>query len=256
MEALSRFEHVSIGAQDASRTDAGFLDEVIQCASESGAHRVRIADTVGAWNPSNTFETFSRLRRICGNIYLEFHGHNDLGMATANTITAIQGGADAVSVTVNGLGERAGNAPLEEVVMALRYSLHIESGVHTRELNTLCTLVAGASGRPLPADKPVSGSAVFQHESGIHCSGMLSNKESYELFPPEDVGRKRPEYVIGKHSGSASIVHTLACRGIAVTRQDARVILTRVRDLAVKNKAPVAVRELLRIYSSRAQEVH
>jgi homocitrate synthase NifV len=249
VEALSLFEHVSIGAQDASRTEPGFLDEVTHCASESGAHRVRIADTVGVWNPANAFETFSRLRRICGDIHLEFHGHNDLGMATANTITAIQGGADAASVTINGLGERAGNAPLEQVVMALRHSLRVESGINTHRLGEVCALVARASKRPIPADKPVTGAAVFEHESGIHCSGMLSSKETYELFPPEDVGRKRPEFVIGKHSGSTSIMYALASRGIAITRQDARAILPRVRELAVKSRAAIPLREIVRMCS-------
>jgi homocitrate synthase NifV len=249
MEALRRFERVSLGAQDASRADARFLDEVIQCAVENGTHRVRIADTLGCWNPANTFETFSRLRRICGDIQLEFHGHNDLGMATANTITAIQGGADAVSVTVNGLGERAGNAALEQVVMALRHSLRVQSGINTHRLGEVCTLVAHASKRPIPPDKPVTGTAVFEHESGIHCSGMLSSKESYELFPPEDVGQKRPEFVIGKHSGSTSIMHVLASRGIAITRQDARAILPRVRELAVKSRSPIPLREIVRMCS-------
>ena len=127
--ARSHFEYVSVGAQDASRADPAFVQEFLETAAGHGATRVRIADTVGVWNPIQTWSAFTRLHRPRGDLSVEFHGHNDLGMATANAIAAVQAGADAVSVTVNGLGERAGNAALEQVVMGLQCSLRVPCGV-------------------------------------------------------------------------------------------------------------------------------
>jgi homocitrate synthase NifV len=133
---------------------------------------------------------------------LEFHGHNDLGMATANTIAALASGADAASVTVNGLGERAGNAPLDEVVMAARLTLGKDCGLDSRQLSALGNLVAHASCRPLAPEKPVTGKAVFRHESGIHCGGLLQNRATYEPFSAEEVGHAPTEMVVGRHSGT------------------------------------------------------
>jgi homocitrate synthase NifV len=123
-------------------------------------------------------------------------------MATANTIAALAGGADAASVTVNGLGERAGNAALDEVVMAARLTLQADCGVDARQLSALGDLVAHASGRPLALDKPVTGAAAFRHESGIHCGGMLENCATYEPFAPGEVGHAPTEMVVGRHSGT------------------------------------------------------
>ena len=196
------FQFLSVGAQDASRADREFLIEFAQTAQAAGLCRLRIADTVGVLNPLQTAELFSALRAATPNLSLEFHGHNDLGMATANTIAALASGADAASVTVNGLGERAGNAPLDEVVMAARLTLGKSSGVDTRQLSTLSDLVAHASGRPLALEKPVTGAAAFRHESGIHCGGLLENRATYEPFAAEDVGHQPTEMVVGRHSGT------------------------------------------------------
>jgi len=196
------FQFLSVGAQDASRADHGFLLEFAQVAKAVGLCRLRIADTVGILNPLQTVELFSSLRAATGSLSLEFHGHNDLGMATANTIAALASGADAASVTVNGLGERAGNAPLDEVVMAARLTLGKNCGVESRQLSALGDLVAHASRRPLAPEKPVTGAAIFRHESGIHCGGLLQNRATYEPFAAEDVGHTPTEMVVGRHSGS------------------------------------------------------
>ena len=196
------FQFLSVGAQDASRADRGFLLEFAQAAEAVGLCRLRIADTVGILNPLQTMELISSLRAATGNLSLEFHGHNDLGMATANTIAALASGADAASVTVNGLGERAGNAPLDEVVMAARLTLGKNCGVESRQLAALGDLVAHASRRPLAPEKPVTGAAVFRHESGIHCGGLLANRATYEPFAAEDVGHTPTEMVVGLHSGT------------------------------------------------------
>jgi homocitrate synthase NifV len=139
---------------------------------------------------------------------LEFHGHNDLGMATANTVTAAQAGADAVSVTVNGLGERAGNACLEEVAMALNMSTRLlGSRIRCDRLPSLCGAVAGASRRRLPVGKPIVGRDVFSHESGIHCHALLKDPTTYQPFLPESVGRSKTTFIAGKHSGRSLVHH-------------------------------------------------
>lgn len=183
-----------------------------------------------------------------------FHGHNDLGMAAANSIAAIQGGAHAVSVTVNGLGERAGNAALEQVVMTLRHSMGTECGIDTTGFANLCTLVSRASVRPNAPDRPITGESAFLHESGIHFSGMLLNSKSYELFAPGEVGRSAPELVIGKHSGSAAIAAALAHSGIAASRSLACVVLDQVRTSAANRKGPVLIAEVKRLYRRVAEQ--
>ena len=200
--ARARFRYVSVGAQDASRADAALLDRFVVAARDAGACRVRVADTVGIWNPLQTWRCFQGLRAVAGSrLSLEFHGHNDLGMATANTISAIEGGADAVSVTVNGLGERAGNAPLEEVVMALRHTLARESGMDTSRLSSLCELVAHRTRRSIHRDKPITGADVFRHESGIHTAALLKNSAAYQPFPSEETGRVRNPLLLASTPG-------------------------------------------------------
>lgn len=201
------FDYVSVGAQDATRADVGFFNEFIGHAASSGVRRVRVSDTVGISAPGDVYALFAGLRGAAGNMELEFHGHNDLGMATANTITAAQAGADAVSVTVNGLGERAGNACLEEVAMALNMSTRLLcSRIRCDRLPALCDAVADASRRWLPVNKPIVGQDVFSHESGIHCHALLKDPNTYQPFLPESVGRGKTIFIAGKHSGR-SLVH-------------------------------------------------
>jgi homocitrate synthase NifV len=165
---------ISIGFEDASRAQLTFLLELAGAAERAGARRIRFADTLGILDPFATFEVIAALRRAC-SIGIEIHAHDDLGLATANTLAAIRAGATHASTTVNGLGERAGNAPLEEVAMALRHLYGIESGVDTSGLITVSQLVAKASGRPVAANKSTVGEAVFWHESGIHFNGLLKD---------------------------------------------------------------------------------
>ena len=253
-KARAHFEYVSVGAQDASRAESDYLCEYFLLACKSGADRVRIADTVGAWNPLEVFQTFRRLREITTGIHLEFHGHNDLGMATANTISAAQAGADCVSVTVNGLGERAGNAALEEVVMALRHSLKFNLPLETQHLDGLCALVAKASERNIPNNKPITGQSAFLHESGIHCSGLLKDRNTYELFPANEIGRSQPDFVVGTHSGSDAVVTALAHEGIVVGREKVREMLPVIRRRCVRMKSALPVTELAQLFrATRSQ---
>src|ERR1017187_8662926 len=246
--AIARFRYVSVGAQDASRADAALLDRFVLAARDAGARRVRVADTVGIWNPHRAWRCFQRLRAIGGSrLSLEFHGHNDLGMATANTISAVEGGADAVSVTVNGLGERAGNAPLEEVAMALRHTLVADPGIDTVRLSGLSELVANRACRPIHRAKPIVGADVFRHESGIHTAALLKNPIAYQPFPCEDTGRTSEPFVIGKHSGSAGLRWLLAAGGISVPASLYPEIVAAVRRRARARKDAVGPQELAAI---------
>ena len=218
--ACDRFPYVSVGAQDATRCEREFLFEFICKAYDLGAYRIRVADTVGISNP---FDIYNLIREVspAGDIEIDFHGHNDLGMATANTLAAAEAGASAVSVTVNGLGERSGNAALEQVAVAMNLSGRFNTTIDIRHLMNICKYVEEVSGYPIPADKPITGSAAFLHESGIHCAGLLKDTLSYQPFHPESVGRKGFGFVLGRQSGSNSIIHILGKAGIDISKDEA-----------------------------------
>jgi len=243
-EAAGRFCFVSVGAQDYSRADSGFLEEFVLTAAASPVRRLRLADTVGMAHPRGVAADVARLQSAAPRLALEFHAHNDLGLATANTLAALEAGAAAASVTVNGLGERAGNAALEEIVVALRVALGMECGILLDHLAGLSALVARASGRPVPAEKPVVGAAAFRHESGIHCAGLLRDSRSYEAFAPELVGRTRPEFVLGAHTGGAAVAAVLRTHGRSISPDQARTLASRVRALARQRGGSLAPAEL------------
>jgi homocitrate synthase NifV len=162
----------SVGLEDASRAERGFLAQVAQAAQAAGAVRVRYADTLGILEPFGTFERIAELRRAI-DLEIEIHAHDDLGLATANTLAALRAGATHASTTVNGLGERAGNAALEQVVMGLRHLHAVETGIDTQALPGLSAQVAAAAGRPVAVGKCIVGDAVFSHEAGIHVDGLI-----------------------------------------------------------------------------------
>lgn len=199
--ALRHFDFVSVGAQDATRSDTIFLERFTRAAVALGAGRIRLADTVGVGTPQMISALVQRLRPHAGDCMLEFHGHNDLGMATANAIAAVMAGAGAVSATVNGVGERAGNSRLEEVATALAVATQYSCGIRLAQLPSICRHVAGLTGRPIPVDKPVIGADIFTHESGIHCRALKRDPMTYQPFLPESVGREPSCFVQGKHSG-------------------------------------------------------
>jgi homocitrate synthase NifV len=187
------------------------------------------------------------LVRVPG-ISLEFHGHNDLGMATANAVTAAEAGADALSVTVNGLGERAGNVPLEEVAMALFEIGGFQGTIHMAFMADLCKRVAKASGRKIHPSKPIIGKDNFRHESGIHCAGLLKDLSTYQLFRPELVGEKGGEHVIGYHSGSLSICRVLEKQGISIDRTQAGKLIPQIRKKVMQEKASLSPEALKALY--------
>ncbi|MDG3439208.1 homocitrate synthase [Nitrospirillum amazonense] len=239
---------VAVGGEDSSRAEMDFLLRVVAAAEEAGAHRFRFADTVGILDPFRTHEIF---RQLCAetDLELEFHGHDDLGLATANTLAAVRGGATHASVCVLGLGERAGNAALEEVVAALGPIAQRRTGVDLTQLTGLAELVAVAAGRPIPAAKSIVGSAVFAHESGIHVSGLLRDPETYEAIHPAWFGRVR-SIVLGKHSGMAAINNALESLGLSPDEGRTRRVLDEVRNCAVAWKRPINEGELLKFYEA------
>lgn len=240
--ALDHGLKVAVGGEDSSRADADFLREVLLAAEETGAHRFRYADTLGVLDPFHTYRVF---RDLCAgtDLELEFHGHNDLGMATANTVAAAHGGATHLSVCVLGLGERAGNAALEEVVAALAQAGGFRIATDQAQFASLAALVAGASGRTIPPSKPIVGEAAFMHESGIHVSGLLRDPGTYEAIDPARFGRSH-SIVLGKHSGLAAISHALQSLNIQVDEAEARRILERVKLRAASTKRSVGFAEL------------
>ncbi len=235
---------VAVGGEDSSRADPAFLEDVIAICARAGARRFRFADTLGIMDPFATFALFQRLRAGT-TIELEIHAHDDLGLATANSLAAVRGGATHVSTTVNGLGERAGNAPLEEVVVALDHLYGLDCGIAKTALGKVSMLVAEASGRPVPANKSIVGDAIFTHESGIHVSGLLRDRRNYEALDPRELGRTH-RVVLGKHSGLTSVLHACRQLGLAPTVPQARAVLARVRAQAVETKRPPSPEDLRR----------
>ncbi|MBT9599395.1 MAG: homocitrate synthase [Vitreoscilla sp.] len=237
---------VSVGFEDASRADPGFLAQAAQLAQRSGAIRVRYADTLGLLEPFGVQARIAALRREV-DIGIEMHAHNDLGLATANTLAALGAGATHASTTVNGLGERAGNAALEEVVMAARHLFGLDSGIDTTTLPHISRLVARASGRPVAAGKSIVGDAVFTHESGIHVDGLLKDRGNYEAFQPEELGRSH-RLVLGKHSGSHGVRHAYARLGMHLSGNQAQALLECIREHVAATKREPTDAELIRFF--------
>jgi 2-isopropylmalate synthase len=205
--AREHCDDVEFSAEDASRTDHGYLAEVVQAVIEAGASTVNIPDTVGYTVPSEFEATFKYLQEhVPGidDIVLSVHCHDDLGMAVANSLAAVRGGARQVECTINGIGERAGNCSLEEIVMALRTRndfFGIDTSIDTTRLYPTSRLVSSITGMHVPRNKAIVGENAFAHEAGIHQHGMLKDASTYEIMKPEDVGLSKSNLVLGKHSG-------------------------------------------------------
>ncbi len=244
--ALDLGLEVIVGGEDASRADLEFLLHVAETAQEAGARRFRFADTLGVMEPFGVAETIATLRGVT-DLEIEMHAHDDLGLATANTLAACRAGATHVNTTVNGLGERAGNAPLEEVALGLRKLYGLGTGVDLSAFPALSEKVAAASGRPVPWQKSLVGEGVFTHEAGIHVDGLLKDPETYQGFDPGEVGRQH-RLVLGKHSGSKGVLAAYARMGLTLSPVEARELLPDIRAFAEKAKRSPADHELLFIY--------
>ena len=241
-EALSLGMEVCVGMEDASRADVDFLIRMAETAQLAGASRIRFADTVGIMEPFGVFETIKKLRAAT-DLDIEMHAHDDLGLATANTLAAALAGATHVNTTVNGLGERAGNAALEEVVVGLKQLYNFETGVDLRLLPDLSDQVARASGDAIGSRKSLIGKNVFSHEAGIHVDGLLKDPNNYQGVDPALVGRSH-QLVLGKHSGTQGVIHAYQQIGIAVSRLQAQSLLTEVRRFVSDTKRSPKTEEL------------
>jgi homocitrate synthase NifV len=238
--------YVSANAEDSSRADKEFLIKFAQTAKGAGADRMRYCDTLGILEPRRTFETIKVLVDYV-KIPVEMHTHNDFGMATANAIAGVRGGATFISTTVLGIGERTGNSPLEEVVMASKHLLNVDTGIDTRRFREISEYVARAAGRAIPDWKPIVGGNCFAHEAGIHTDGVLKFLSNYEPYSPEEVGMDR-KIIIGKHSGRSTIKQVLANKGINVDDESSSEILEIVRRTSVALKRALSENELFYIY--------
>lgn len=247
-------DHVFVGAMDATRADRGFLLAFARTARELGAERLRIADTVGLSSPSSIGVLIKTLASAEPTMVFEFHGHNDLGMATANTLSALENGAQAVSSTLNGLGERAGNAATEEVAAALAFASNLPCRLDRSRLALACRYAAHAAGRTIPENKPITGSMVFDHESGIHSHAQLKNPLAFQPFLPEEVGHDEGRLVPGTHSGTSGLIHVLAGLGLVLDRDRAGDFLKEVRRSARRKGRSLTDMELLGLYHGRSTE--
>ncbi len=244
--ALDLGLEVIVGCEDASRADLDFLMRVADTAQHAGARRLRYADTLGVMEPFGVHDAIASLRSVC-DLEIEMHAHDDLGLATANTLAACRAGATHVNTTVNGLGERAGNAPLEEVALGLSKLYGMSTGIDLSLFPALSDAVADASGRPVAWQKSVVGQGVFTHEAGIHVDGLLKDPDTYQGFDPSEVGRSHT-LVVGKHSGSHGIMAAYARMGLSLSPVEARELLPDIRAFAERAKRSPADHELLFLY--------
>ncbi|HHV73252.1 MAG TPA: homocitrate synthase [Thermoanaerobacterium sp.] len=245
--------YVSVNAEDASRTDMDFLIEFARCAKQAGADRLRFCDTVGILDPFKTYDIIKKIKEAI-DIDVEMHTHNDFGMATANALAGFKAGANFIGVTVNGLGERAGNAALEEVVMALKHVYKYDINIDTKRFREISEYVSTASGRQLPSWKAIVGTNVFAHESGIHVDGALKDPHTYEIFDPDEVGLER-QIVIGKHSGTAALINKFKEYGRVLPEEEAKELLPYVRSLSIQLKRPLFDKELIYLYEEHISKI-
>ncbi len=236
-QAKAYTDDVEFSPEDASRSDFDFMCEVLQIAVDNGATTLNIPDTVGYAIPAEYGARLAKVREVVrGDYVISAHCHDDLGMAVANSLAAVEAGARQVECAINGIGERAGNAALEEIVMAIRtrpdHYDGIETGVHAEELAKASRLVSRLTGYPVQYNKAVVGRNAFAHESGIHQHGMLTDRHTYEIMDPSAVGAGETQIVLGKHSGRHAFSDTLAKMGITIQGDALNQAFTRFKELA------------------------
>jgi 2-isopropylmalate synthase len=222
--ARSLVDDVEFSAEDATRSDRSFLKEIFIAVIEAGATTINIPDTVGYTTPFEFYNLVKEIKEAVGDrALISVHCHNDLGLAVANSLSALLAGADQVEVSVNGIGERAGNASLEEVVMSIivRNDIYpFEVGINTKEIYRTSKLLRSITGLPIAYNKPIVGRNVFAHESGIHQDGVLKYRETYEIMKPEMIGRSSSEIILGRHSGRHALKVKLNELGIKYSSEE------------------------------------
>ena len=242
--AKGKFDEIEFSGEDAARTDLDFLCEVFGVAIAGGATIINVPDTVGYMNPNEFGDKIRYIKEHTPgieNAIISVHCHDDLGLANANTLAAIKAGARQVEGTINGLGERAGNVAIEEVVMALKtrhdYFDDLQVNIDTKQFTKVSKLVSRLTGVVVPPNKPIVGSNAFAHESGIHQHGMMSNPETYEIMTPESVGAEKTDLVLGKHSGRHAFADHLAKLGFqSFTEEKINDLFCKFKELADRKK--------------------
>jgi 2-isopropylmalate synthase len=240
--ARNKVAEVEFSPEDGTRSEIPFLCRIIEKVIDAGARIINVPDTVGYAIPAEFQQFIKAIREGVPNMdkaVLSVHCHNDLGMAVANSIAAVLAGARQVEVTVNGIGERAGNASLEEFVMALtvrRDFLPFSTNIQTRQLYNSSRLVSNTIGFPIPRNKPVVGENAFAHESGIHQDGVIKKRETYEIMTPESVGRDSSQLVLGRHSGLNGFKTRLSTLGLSLTEADIKKAYERFLEIADRKK--------------------
>ncbi|HBT77821.1 MAG TPA: 2-isopropylmalate synthase [Planctomycetaceae bacterium] len=235
-------DDIEFSCEDACRTEYGFLRRVVEAVIDAGASTVNIPDTVGYTTPPEMFARIDMLKKHVPNIdkaVISVHCHNDLGMATANSLAAVTAGAGQIECTINALGERAGNCSLEEVAMALKVRADVfktQTNIVTRRLYPMSRLVATVTGLRVPQNKPIVGRNAFAHESGIHQDGVLKEPTTYEIMRPEDIGLPKNNLVLGKHSGRAAIVDRVKTLGFDLTADQVDLLFEEFKKLADRKK--------------------
>ena len=237
------FDDVEVTAEDAGRTEIDYLVEYFQAAVDAGAKVLNVPDTVGyvtPWESRKLYKHLSANLNNAENVILSCHNHNDLGLAVANSLGAIEGGARQVECTINGIGERAGNCSLEEVVMALRIRhdrFGLETGIDTTRLYPASRIVTAVTGSRVQPNKAIVGRNAFAHEAGIHQDGVLKHAETYEIMKPEDVGVPENSLVLGKHSGRHAFSNRLETLGFSVGREKMEDLFVKFKSLADRKKS-------------------
>jgi homocitrate synthase NifV len=237
---------VCIGGEDASRADNALLEQILSFGKTLGADRFRYCDTVGVLTPHKTYENIAYLDSL-GLLDIEMHTHNDFGMATANSIAGIEAGAKSANTTVIGLGERAGNASFEQVLMSLTHQFNEARNIDSKKLKRLVKTVSRAANRKIDNNTPIIGKHIFSHESGIHVNGMIKSNSAYEAFDPKVVGLHR-YFPIGKHSGSATLLYHLQAIGITPSKAKVQALLPKIREIVTKRKKVLDPQELKDLY--------
>ncbi len=233
---------IEFSPEDASRTEPDFLCQVVEAAISAGANTVNIPDTVGYATPAHMAKVIKTLADRVPNIQdavISVHCHDDLGLAVANSLAAVENGAGQIECTINGIGERAGNCSLEEVVMALRTRLdvyHADTKVNSRRLVPVSRLVSAITGLYVQRNKAIVGRNAFAHEAGIHQDGMLKERRTYEIMRPEDVGLEKTDLVLGKHSGRAALADRAKALGFHLTQEQLQMVFVRFKELADRKK--------------------
>ncbi len=242
---------VSFVTEDTFRADLDYVVELNNACIDAGATRAVICDTVGVMTPAGIRWFFERLKSRLRPVQLSFHGHNDFGLAVANSLAALEAGVEVPHTCVNGLGERSGNASFEELVMTLESLYRIDTGIDTSRLYEVSLLVEKLSGVPIGVHKPIVGHNAFSHESGIHADGVIKHTLTYEPIQPESIGRHR-QFIFGKHTGSAAVEEKLRSRRVEATKEQVRTLVDLIKQFS-EGKSKVDPQAFVELFHEREE---